>query len=199
MAGPVEMIKRQLSTAITVTELEVLLNETTDAALKLMNKYFRRGCKRVRKFVPGYIYCGMELLEQGLFTRASQLPGAGLGLFTRHEISKNSLIVEYKGRVTAWSDVKEAKDFNGYIFYVTRNTVIDAKRTKSALARYANDAKGIGRVKGVVNNAVYDTIGKKAYIRATKDIPAGAEILVAYGKEYWDIVKENIKEDKAKK
>jgi hypothetical protein len=138
----------------------------------------------------------MALLEKELFTAVSQLPGAGLGLFTTQQILKDTLIVEYKGRVSSWNDVKEGKEFNGYVFYITRNTVIDAKRTKSALARYANDAKGLGRVKGLNNNAVYYTRGKKAYIRATKNIAAGAEILVSYGKEYWDTVKDNIKEEK---
>jgi SET domain-containing protein len=139
----------------------------------------------------------MALLENQLYIKISGLPNAGLGLFTKQPILKNTIIVEYKGRVSAWKDVKDAKDFNGYVFYITRNTVIDAKRTKSALARYANDAQGLSRVKGISNNAVYDVKGKKAYIKTTKNIPAGGEILVAYGKEYWDTVKENIKIEKA--
>jgi len=132
----------------------------------------------------------MALLEKQLYTSTSLIPGSGLGLFTTHPITKGSLIVEYKGRLTSWNKVA-AKDFNGYIFYVNRNHVIDALRTKSALARYANDAKGIGRLKAVTNNAEYHTEGKRAYIKAIKNIPAGAEIFVSYGKEYWDIVKEN--------
>ncbi|MBK8952192.1 MAG: hypothetical protein IPM85_07825 [Chitinophagaceae bacterium] len=83
------------------------------------------------------------------------------------------------------------------IFYVTRNHVIDAGNYKSALARYANDARGIGRVKGVLNNAEYVEHGKKVYIQAVKDIPAGVEILVNYGKEYWDAIRHNIKADVA--
>ena len=138
----------------------------------------------------------MALLENELFTAVSQLPNAGLGLFTRQAILKNTIIVEYKGRVSAWKEVKEGKDFNGYVFYITRNTVIDAKRTTSAFARYANDAQGLSKVKGIVNNAVYDVKGKKAFIKASKNIPAGGEIFVAYGKEYWDTVKENIKIEK---
>jgi hypothetical protein len=31
------------------------------------------------------------------------------------------------------------------------------------------------------------------YIDATRDIPAGAEILVDYGKEYWDVIRYNQK------
>ena len=30
-------------------------------------------------------------------------------------------------------------------------------------------------------------------MEAAKDIPAGSEIIVSYGKEYWDVIRENIK------
>jgi hypothetical protein len=38
----------------------------------------------------------------------------------------------------------------------------------------------------------------KAYIECFRDIPAGGEILVNYGKEYWDVIRENIKIEKDK-
>jgi uncharacterized protein len=137
----------------------------------------------------------MALLEKHLFVKKSQIPDAGNGLYTKVMIPKGTRIVEYKGRITKWKEVKDAWD-NGYIYSVNNNHVIDAKRTKSALARYANDARGIVRVKGVTNNCEYVNDGVRAYIESVKDIPAGAEILVSYGKEYWDVVRENRKADK---
>ena len=71
--------------------------------------------------------------------------------------------------------------------------MIDAFRTPAALARYANDARGIVRVKGISNNSEYMEDGLKVYITSVKDIPAGAEILVDYGKEYWDVIRHNIR------
>ena len=35
--------------------------------------------------------------------------------------------------------------------------------------------------------------------QSTKDIPAGSEILVSYGKEYWDVIKENYREQQKEK
>ena len=64
---------------------------------------------------------------------------------------------------------------------------------KKALGRYANDARGIRRKKGILNNATYVTAGLKVYIDAIRDIPAGSEILVGYGKEYWDVIRHNKK------
>ena len=137
----------------------------------------------------------MALLEQQLVVKKSLIPGSGKGLFTKKFIPKGTRIVEYKGRITNWKEMKDAWD-NGYIYSINRNRVIDAKRTLKALARYANDASGLIRVKGINNNCVYSNDGLKAYIESVKDIPAGSEILVSYGKEYWDVVRANLKIDR---
>lgn len=140
----------------------------------------------------------MALLEKQLYIKASTIPGAGKGLFTKEAIAKGTRIVEYKGRKTVWKEVKDDAT-NFYIYTVNRNHVIDARRTLSALARYANDAKGLTRVKGLSNNCVYVNDGYRAFIESVKDIPAGAEILVDYTKEYWEVLKQNLKAEKAAK
>jgi hypothetical protein len=81
---------------------------------------------------------------------------------------------------------------NGYIYYVNRQHVIDAFPTKAALARYANDAKGIVRTDGLNNNCTYRVEGRRVYIYSMRNIPAGSELFVGYGKEYWDIIRENL-------
>jgi uncharacterized protein len=135
----------------------------------------------------------MALLEKYLVVKASTLPNAGKGLFTKKFIPKGTRIVEYKGRISKWKDVKDEDGKNGYIFYVNRNHVIDGKPYAKALARYANDARGLSKIKGITNNADYVLDGIKAYIEAKKDIPAGSEILVDYGKDYWKVIRENMK------
>jgi SET domain-containing protein len=135
----------------------------------------------------------MALLEKQLVVKKSTIPNSGKGLFTKKFIPKGTRIVEYKGKITAWRDVKDEDGKNGYIFYVNRNHVIDALPTKHALARYANDARGLVRITGVTNNCDYITDGKKAYIESKKDIPAGSEILVDYGADYWKVIRENMR------
>ena len=133
----------------------------------------------------------MPLLEKHLVVKRSTLKGAGKGLFTTTEIPRGTKIVEYKGKITTWKEVDDRKGLNAYIYYVTRQHVIDARTTKEALARYANDAKGLLRVEGITNNCTYIIEGVKVYIKAMRHIPAGSELFVGYGKEYWDIIKEN--------
>jgi uncharacterized protein len=141
----------------------------------------------------------MPLQEKILLVKKSGLPNAGKGLFTKIFIPAGTRIVEYKGKITTWKDVEHDEGKNAYIYYVKRNHVIDAGNRKSALARYANDAKGIARINGISNNAEYTEDGLRVYIKAIKDIKVGAEILVEYGKEYWDAIRHNIKMDKKNK
>lgn len=140
----------------------------------------------------------MTLLEDQLTVKRSTIPGSGKGLFTKKPIKKGEYIVEYKGRKRKWSEVKD-DDKNGYLYYVNRNFVIDALPAVKTLGRFANDARGIAKIKGLTNNARYMFDKGHVYIEAIKNIPAGAEILVSYGKEYWDVVKHNLKVEKENK
>jgi len=135
----------------------------------------------------------MTLPQKQLYIKESKIPGAGMGLFTKELIEKGTRIIEYKGKVTTWKAVVEGDHFNPYVFYITRNYVIDGMPYKKALARYANDAKGITKIKGLQNNSKYVVEKKRVFIEAIKNISADEEILVAYGKEYWDIIRQNKK------
>jgi len=141
----------------------------------------------------------MALLEKQLVVKRSTIPDAGKGLFTKKFIPKGTRIVEYKGKVSTWKEVDIDEGRNGYIYYINRNHVIDAKPLVKALGRYANDAMGMTRVKGITNNSQYIVDDMRVYIESVKDIPAGGEILVRYGKEYWDVIKQNIKIDEREK
>ena len=141
----------------------------------------------------------MAFLEKQLYVKNSTLPNAGKGLFTKKFIPKGTRIVEYKGRTRTWKEVQADEAESPYIYYVTRNFVIDALNDKKALARYANDARGLERVKDINNNAEYAEDGKRVFIEAAKDIPAGGEILVSYGPEYWQVIRHNIRIDEKEK
>lgn len=135
----------------------------------------------------------MALLEKYLVVKNSKIPGAGKGLFTNKMIMKGTRIVEYKGKISKWKDADHKEGLNAYIYYVNKNHVIDASSDKS-LARYANDAKGSKRIEALTNNCKYVQDNLKVFIEAKKDIPAHTEILVGYGKQYWDIITKNLKE-----
>ena len=129
----------------------------------------------------------MAYLEKFLLVKKSLLPNAGKGLFTKKAIDKGTRIVEYKGKKRKWKDVKHLDGYNGYLMYITRNAVIDALPAVHTLGRYANDAQGLSKVKELRNNCEYVSEGNRCYIEAKRPIDKGEELLVGYGKEFWQL------------
>lgn len=135
----------------------------------------------------------MAISPGSLVVKKSTIPGSGNGLFTKKLIPAGTRIIEYEGKVTTWKDADHEDGDNAYIYFVKRTHVIDARKNKKWLARYANDAKGLTRVKGIVNNCEYVEESSRVYIHSKTTIPAGAEILVPYGPEYWQVIRYNKK------
>ena len=140
----------------------------------------------------------MSLLEKQLVVKHSTIPGAGKGLFTKKKIPKGTRIIEYTGKISTWKEVDHKEGLNKYIYYVNRNHVIDASAHKKSLARYANDAKGSKKIDTLTNNCKYVQDELRVFIESKRDIPANTEILVGYGKQYWDVVHNNKKPVKRK-
>ena len=131
----------------------------------------------------------MALLEKFLFLKKSSLPGAGMGLFTKYDIPKNQLIVEYKGRRVLWKKVKHLDGYNAYLFKLNRVYAIDAKPYIKSFARYANDARGFSKILGLRNNCEYVVKNNSCYISSIRKINKGEELFIPYGKAYWDLMK----------
>ena len=130
-----------------------------------------------------------------LIVKKSQLPNAGKGLFTTAPIKKGEKVIEYKGEIIDWDEYlnRVAIDKDGYLFFIDENKCIDAYSTPQHKARYANDAQGLSRFKGLKNNCEYEIENDKCFIVSTKKIEPGEEIFVDYTKEYWDCIRYNIK------
>lgn len=136
-----------------------------------------------------------------LQVKTSQLPNSGKGLFTTTAIKKGAKVIEYKGEIIDWKEYERRveRDEDGYLFFIDKKNCIDAFNTPQHKARYANDAAGLGRVKNLKNNCVYEIEDNKCFIVASKDIKPGEEIFVDYTKEYWDCIRYNIKIGRYKK
>ena len=136
----------------------------------------------------------MALLENQLVVKESTLPGVGKGLFTNVFIPKGTRIAEYKGKSMTWKQAQSLPDeHNGYVFWFSNSHVIDAWGSDEGVAHFANDAKGIIKMAGVVNNAEYEIDDGRCYLVSTRQIDAGSEIFVAYGGEYWRAIRYNLR------
>ena len=130
-----------------------------------------------------------------LIIKKSRLPGAGKGLYTTKAIGKESKIIEYRGEIIGYNEYRRRtrKEQDHYLFFVRMQHCIDAMHTPQYKARYANDAAGITRLKGVKNNSDYVIFGDKCFIVASRDIKAGEEIFVNYTKSYWNYMRKRMK------
>jgi hypothetical protein len=123
-----------------------------------------------------------------LYLETSRIHDAGLGLFTDSLIKRGDIICRYEGDVMTYAQfLKRNTNFHEdlYVFYVNKRKCIDAYPYKDAMARYANDAAGKGRVPGIRNNARFEIIKGWPHMIASRNIHPGSEIYVAYGREYW--------------
>lgn len=127
-------------------------------------------------------YCCKCLYNDSLEVKTSWLPGCGFaGLFTRRFFKQGEIVCVYIGRELT---TKEAMHLTNkeYLMRLGPQRYIDAKLHTDILARYINDP---------INPAGWNVVFNKkpehgcAEVVALRDITAGEEIFVSYGKWYW--------------
>jgi len=128
-----------------------------------------------------------------LYVDTSTIPNSGLGLFAKKSFKSGDYICKFTGELINNREFKK-RDVGGprshYFIDMSshhKGLTLDVYNSKS-IARYANDAEGMGKIPGLTNNAtIYTTkSGYSAYLSATKDIESGEEIFVNYGEDYWN-------------
>jgi SET domain-containing protein len=152
----------------------------------------RRSCKL-------FPYCWQHLrMALGLEVKKSQIPGAGLGLYSYDATFYNGQkIIEYTG------DLKPNNPNDNTLFpyalRINEHLLLNAdKPARHSVARYANDCRTInkkaGQCKGNNARLSVNPQARRGWIVATKTIHPGDEIFVSYGRLYWQPVKQPAKQ-----
>ena len=124
--------------------------------------------------------------------KVSLIPGSGMGLFADEHIRRGDLIVLVTGEKYS-SDSEVALDNNLYLLDSGdgSNDYIDV----TGPAMYANDACGLTRISGLVNNSLFRLLDDGTmWLEATRTIRPGQEIFASYGRAYWAVIKSLQKE-----
>ena len=112
-----------------------------------------------------------------------------MGLFMLEEARAGDRVARYTGDVLTANEA--AASDSAYLFRVNKNLFLDAQDPQHENGRYINDGAIAGReVNAKFGAARYAAVCKRTgrryiSVRATKTIPAGAEVLASYGRGYW--------------
>lgn len=157
-------------------------------------------CKYLECCYMHTIYNGTKIkdhqLVKGLFVKRSTIKGAGLGLFTRLPIKKGSIVGLYCGKQV------KAGSKGAYIMQCGKRIVdaFDKHAIDSSALRYANTWRNSSELRHQVTNSqgrqlkrlynnmkIMNQASKQSLcctVRASRNIAAGSELLLSYGRSY---------------
>jgi hypothetical protein len=129
-----------------------------------------------------------------LYITHSQLPDAGLGVYTEDFIPEDTIIGEYKGEIVKsynletndyFYELVEADEANGVM-----GVGIDSSKLPRCYMAMLNDAQFS---KTYSNNCVFEGEIEegKVYAVSTRDIHPEEELFVSYGEGYWNLEDSN--------
>lgn len=135
---------------------------------------------------------------QHLRVKPSTLPGlssaSSKGLFTETEITvprdpKKAYKLPYNGFFVN-RDVATRKDYRSDYLAAVRGKKyhVDGKMSNASAARYINACKPAQKAAGQCKNNMtlyYVPASNQHYVKAIHRIPAGGELFMAYGAQYW--------------
>ncbi len=100
----------------------------------------------------------------------------GLGLFTLEDIPAGRRIIEYLGPIVTTEEVDRRR--GKYFFEIDENFAIDGT-PRSNIARYINHSCR-------PNAEAFVSVRRRIWIWSKKNIKAGEQITINYGKSYFD-------------
>lgn len=116
--------------------------------------------------------------------RLSLINGAGIGLFAKKKIKKNTRICDYGGHIEIVTSSQEISLQGDKSFYdATYGRIIHGNET--TYGPFINDP----RVEMLVNAKIKYNVRTDAFeviCNSTEDIKKGEEIYICYGPQFWD-------------
>ena len=121
--------------------------------------------------------------EDYLYIKPSQIPNAGLGLYTAIKLFKGDIIAEFYGEVLSKQEFlkRSALQEDNYFMNLPNGQTLDCMHT-DGFAKMANDVLH----SNFKQNAIITLDHNRVVLVANKTIQVNDEILTSYGKKYWE-------------
>ena len=131
--------------------------------------------------------CWTHLLkEQHLRIKPSQIPGAGMGLYTTIRRPPHRMIAPYTGRPITRPENTYIGDYVIQLNNAPPYKYVDANHTTDAAGRYANNARRRDHFTNNSHLSPDPAHPHQAKVVASRPIPAGREVFARYGDGYWN-------------
>jgi hypothetical protein len=127
------------------------------------------------------IYVETHVIE----LRKSLIPGAGIGVFAKVDISAGDALGYYRGEMLTAEEFEARHGGKGYSIYtlcLSNGIHIDAEHNGYNWISRLNSPKGTNKK----SNLYWDVDGQTF---ASRTIKAGEELLIGYGASYWHGIK----------
>jgi hypothetical protein len=136
----------------------------------------------VKPLIPNKVH-----LEKSLQIRESSIPDSGMGLFTKIDIEKNTVITEFYGEKISHTIAAARSILNksNSILYYNKTYCIDSTIDENCLATFMNDANGFIKNTKIKNNVYLLVANGRIYVIAKRSIKCGEELFMGYGSNYW--------------
>ena len=141
--------------------------------------------RRVRRCVRN-VLMPFAHREKKVVVKKSQI--SGMGVWSKVPIREGETVCYYSGQCLGRSAM--IGNTSDYVLDLGDGWYLDGEKKFNCAGRYVNDSRGL---RGARNNAVYMSkctfdreLGFHVRVVATRYIPAGTEIFVGYGSDYWD-------------
>ena len=134
----------------------------------------------------------LEVENEYIEVRKSNIPGAGVGVFAKKDIKAGEDLGFYRGE---WLNIDEFINENRNFTYtlgLSSGIFIDAEKNGYNWVSRVNTPRGTN----MKTNIYWDNDGK---VFAKRNIKAGDELYVAYGRNYWRAYKRLTLKNKASK
>jgi hypothetical protein len=138
----------------------------------------------------------MATLGHGVELAESTIPDAGNGVFATRPFLNGEWITEYSGKLISKQEAAELeKEWKSSHIYNARGSIYDALQIELkegvGLGGFANAVGGPSNVPKSRRNCILAVRegqpNRKGYLRATKDIKVGDELITDYGNGYWKV------------
>ena len=133
---------------------------------------------------------GVEVYDRG--------DAMGRGVRTKRAFKRRQIVCSYGGKCYRLNSKEDIKSDSDYKYLIVKNIVVDGapnlKESRGHTGAFINDANGPIRSPEIKNNVRFSNgsirnangVRKRAvWVRAERDLAAGEELWLAYGKDYW--------------